>query len=80
MNVEIASEFMEARVREKDRLVQRKGARATLGVSVHEGVAGAWITVYDRPGDDPEAVLAEVEVPYEVLRAATAIWSSMGGG
>ena len=78
MNVEITSEFMEARVREKGRLVRRKGARATLGVDLHEGMAGAWITVYDEPGESPKAVLAEVVVPIEVLRAALAV-ADIGG-
>lgn len=72
LHVEIGSPFMGVRLRTKSgkELESRKHTRATLLVDS----GGVCLSVWDAPGTEPGACLAEVEIPIEALRSALAVW------
>ena len=71
LHVEIGSPFMAVRMRTKGTTLEsRKHARATLLVDS----GGVCLSVWDAPGTEPGACLAEVEIPIEALRSALAVW------
>jgi hypothetical protein len=71
LHVEIGSPFMGVRLRTKGKTLEsKKHTRATLLVDS----GGVCLSVWDAPGTEPGACLAEVEIPIEALRSALAVW------
>lgn len=71
LHVEIGSPFMGVRLRTKGKTLEsKKHTRATLLVDS----GGVSLSVWDEPGTEPGACLAEVEIPIEALRSALAVW------